>query len=197
MNCKTIIHSALIAGGFVCSGAVCAETATAVMLANTCAGCHGTNGSSVGPSSPTIAGMSRDYFIESMDEYKSGKRPSTIMTRIAKGYTEKEIELMADFFSKQEFIRRDQEYDQNLAMKGSKHHKRYCEKCHENGGRSAEDDAGILAGQWMPYLTYTMDDYLSGSREMGKKMKKKCDLLMKERGEEGMKELIQFYGSQK
>ena len=119
------------------------------------------------------------------------------MTRIAKGYTEKEIELMADFFSKQAFIRRDQQYDQNLAMKGSKHHKRYCEKCHEDGGRSAEDDAGILAGQWMPYLTYSMDDFTSGRRDMEKKMKKKLDLMMKEKGEEGMNELIQFYGSQK
>jgi sulfide dehydrogenase cytochrome subunit len=63
MNVKTIIHTALMAGGIVCSGYIYAETPTATMLANTCAGCHGTNGSSVGPSSPTIAGISRDYFI--------------------------------------------------------------------------------------------------------------------------------------
>jgi sulfide dehydrogenase cytochrome subunit len=197
MNVKTIIHTALMAGGIVCSGYIYAETPTATMLANTCAGCHGTNGSSVGPSSPTIAGISRDYFIETMAAYKSGERPSTIMTRIAKGYTEKEIELMADFFSKQEFIRLDQEHDQKLARKGAKHHKKYCEKCHEDGGRSSEDDAGILAGQWMLYLTYSMDDFTSGRRGMEKKMKKKLDLMMKEQGDEGMKQLIHFYGSQK
>jgi sulfide dehydrogenase cytochrome subunit len=186
----------MIAGGLVCSGSVLAETAMATMLANTCAGCHGTNGSSVGPSSPTIAGISRDNFIETMAAYKSGERPSTIMTRIAKGYTEQEIELMADFFSKQEFVRLEQKYDPGMAKKGEKHHKKYCEKCHEDGGRSAEDDAGILAGQWMLYLNYSMDDYTSGRRDMDEKMKEKLDLMMKEQGDEGMKQLINFYGAQ-
>ena len=197
MNYKTIIHTAMIAGGLVCSGSVLAETATATMLANTCAGCHGTNGSSVGPSSPTIAGISRDNFIETMAAYKSGERPSTIMTRIAKGYTEQEIELMADFFSKQEFVRLEQKYDPGMAKKGEKHHKKYCEKCHEDGGRSAEDDAGILSGQWMLYLNYSMDDYTSGRRDMDEKMKEKLDLMMKEQGDEGMEQLIHFYGAQK
>ena len=36
-----------------------AATPSARMLANTCAGCHGTDGSSVGPASPTIAGISQ------------------------------------------------------------------------------------------------------------------------------------------
>ncbi|MCG8122535.1 MAG: cytochrome c4, partial [Candidatus Thiodiazotropha taylori] len=32
--------------------------ASASMLANTCAGCHGTNGASIGPASPSIGGIS-------------------------------------------------------------------------------------------------------------------------------------------
>ena len=119
------------------------------------------------------------------------------MTRIAKGYTEQEIELMADFFSQQKFVRLDQKHDADMAKKGAKHHKKYCEKCHEDDGRSAEDDAGILAGQWMLYLSYSMDDFISGRREMEKKMKKKLDLMMEEQGDQGMEELIHFYGAQK
>ncbi|HHJ15792.1 MAG TPA: c-type cytochrome [Gammaproteobacteria bacterium] len=197
MNCKTIIQTAIVAGGLIYGGSVCAETASASMLANTCAGCHGTNGSSVGPASPTIAGMSKDNFIETMAAYRNGERPATIMTRIAKGYTEDEIKLMADFFSKQKFVRLPQKYDRKLAKKGAKHHKKYCEKCHEDGGRSAEDDAGILAGQWMTYLEFSMEDFTSGNRTMEKKMKKKLDLLLKEQGEEGIEQLINFYAAQK
>lgn len=166
------------------------------MLANTCAGCHGTNGSSVGPASPTIAGMSYDYFIETMEAYKKGERPATIMTRIAKGYTEKEIELMAGFFSKQPFIRQSQKFDKKKARKGKKLHKKYCEKCHEEGGRSSEDDAGILAGQWEPYLRFTMEDYTSGNRTMEKKMKKKMKKLDKAHGDKGVDALIHYYASQ-
>ena len=55
-------------------------------------------------------------------------RYSTIMSRIAKGYTEKEIELMADFFSKQPFVRMKQPYDKKKAKLGKKLHKKYCEK---------------------------------------------------------------------
>ena len=173
-----------------------AATPSAAMLANSCAGCHGTNGSSVGPASPTIAGISYDYFIETMEAYKKGKRPSTIMERIAKGYTEKEIALMAGFFSKQPFVRHKQTFDSGKAKLGKKLHKKYCEKCHEDAGRSAEDDAGILANQWEPYLRYTMKDFTSGDRTMEKKMKKKMDALQKSHGDDGVDALIHFYAGQ-
>lgn len=173
-----------------------AETPSATMLAYTCAGCHGTNGSSVGPASPTIAGMSSDYFIETMLAYKNATRPSTIMTRIAKGYSDEEIKLMADFFSSQPIIRQVQEYDSKQARRGRKLHKKYCNKCHEESGALAEDDAGILAGQWSPFLRFTLTDFLTGNRVMGEKKKQQLDKLIKQQGEAGMEQLIQFYASQ-
>ena len=178
-------------------GIAAAGTPSAEMMANTCAGCHGTNGSSQGPASPTIAGISKDYFIETMQAYKSDERPSTIMSRIAKGYTDKEIELMAGFFAKQPFVRQTQSFDQKKAGQGKRLHKKYCEKCHENGGRSSEDDAGILAGQWQPYLHFTMDDFNSGRRAMEKKMKKRMKELNEKHGAAGVDALMNFYASQK
>jgi sulfide dehydrogenase cytochrome subunit len=196
MRIKIILQSVFLIGIVAIYGSTFAATPTASMLANTCAGCHGTNGSSVGPSSPTIAGISPEYFIDSMEEYQSGERPSTIMSRIAKGYTKEEIKLMADYFSKQPFVRLPQIYDKNLAKKGKAVHKKYCEKCHEDAGRSAEDDAGILAGQWSDYMRFMMADFTSGKRTMEKKMKKKVDALQKKLGNEGIEQLIHFYASQ-
>ena len=40
--------------------------ASATMLAETCAGCHGTDGASVGPASPTMAATYPEYFVEVM-----------------------------------------------------------------------------------------------------------------------------------
>jgi len=179
------------------SATIMAAIPEASMLANTCAGCHGTNGSSVGPASPTIAGISVEYFIETMEAYKKAERPSTIMSRIAKGYTDEEIKRMATFFSKQAFIRQPQTHNAKLASKGKKLHKKYCEKCHEDGGTSSEDDAGILAGQWQPYLRYSMQDFTSGNRSMEKKMKKKVNSLQKDHGDAGIDALIHFYSSHK
>jgi len=69
-------------------------------LAAACANCHGTNGASV-QGMPYLAGQSRAYIVERMQEFKTGKRPATIMHQIAKGYTDEQIELLATYFSAQ------------------------------------------------------------------------------------------------
>lgn len=197
MEIKLLLSSTVLLFGLMFVDDNVAGVLTASMLANTCTGCHGTNGSSMGPASPTIAGMSRDYFVESMLAYKNEKRPSTIMSRIAKGYSEEEVGLMADYFSQQLFMRRDQVTDGIKVSFGKKLHKKYCEKCHEQNGGAASDDAGILAGQWLEYLQYTMDDYVSGRRSMEKKMKKNMERLQQEHGANGIEALIHFYASQR
>ena len=148
------------------------------MLANTCAGCHGTLGQSSGPAAPTIAGLEADYIVETMEAYKNGDRVNTIMGRIAKGYTDDEIELMAAFFSAQSYQGVVQTKVGPKAKMGHKLHENYCEKCHEDGGTSVEDTP--LAGQWMPYLQYTISDYLNGHNNPEKKMKKAVDKMIAE-----------------
>ncbi len=170
--------------------------ADASMLANTCAGCHGTNGISQGPAAPTIAGLSPDYFVEIMQEFSEGEASSTIMNRIAKGYTEDEIKLLAKFYTSKPFMKAKQDFDAELAKKGGKLHDKYCEKCHADGGQSAEDDAGVLAGQWTPYVTWTLADYQDGGRTASKKMNKKLTALVEREGQDGIKALLHFYASQ-
>ena len=87
-----------------------------------------------------------------------------------------QVKAIAEFFSKQKFVQaKDQEFDAKLAKKGAKLHDKYCEKCHADGGTSSEDDAGILAGQWVPYLRYTLADMQVGKSHVPKKMKKKLN----------------------
>ena len=195
MKQSNAIKAALVASGLVLGGTAFAETPSATMLAYTCAGCHGTGGNSMGPATPTIAGHSKDYIVEAMQEYKSGDRPSTIMERIAKGYSDEEFEAMGEYFAAQPFVPAKQEPGKN-AKKGAKLHDKYCEKCHSEGGSTAEDDV-ILAGQWVPYLQYSMEDFMSGKRKMTKKMKKKVEQMHKKEGDAGTAAVIDFYGSAK
>ncbi len=196
MKLNKKVLALLVLGGLSVSGNSMAGTASAEALANTCAGCHGIDGSSTGPAIPSIAEMSAEYFNEAMLDYQTKDgRVNTIMTRIAKGYSEEEINLMAGYFAKKKMARYVQKFDAEQAKTGKKLHDKYCEKCHEDGGRSAEDDAGILAGQWTTYLHYTMDDYIEGRREMTKKMKKKVKKAMKADAD-AMSKLINYYGSQ-
>jgi len=68
------------------------------MLANSCAGCHGTDGKSPG-SIPSIAGKTPQFIQEALMGFRDGSRPSTVMGRHANGYSDEEIKLIADFFS--------------------------------------------------------------------------------------------------
>ena len=69
-------------------------------LAAPCAACHGTNGNSVGGTA-VLAGMDRALFVKQMKDFKSGARPATVMHQHAKGYSDEEMEKLADFFSAQ------------------------------------------------------------------------------------------------
>lgn len=191
----SLLASAVLAGSMVASTAAVAMD-RGEMLANTCAGCHGPGGISHGPATPSIAGNSEVYFIESMEAYKSGERPSTIMTRIAKGYSTADFEAMASYFAKQKYISAEQSTDASMAKIGEKLHDKYCEKCHTEAGKLAEDESGFLAGQWKPYLQYNLHDFaVSQNRDMPKKMAKKLDALYKKHGQEGLDQLVEFYAT--
>ena len=199
MKRSTLLQTALLTCGLSFSAASIAAGASGEMLGNTCAGCHGTNGVSTGPASPSLAGIDYDYMIESMKQFRAGERNSTIMKRIAKGYDDADIEAMSKYFSEKKFVMASQEYDKAAAKRGKKLHRKFCKNCHGDNGYSedTDDDSGVLAGQWKPYLNYTFTDYKAGDREMGKKMKKKFKSLHKKAGDKGVADLIEFYASQK
>ncbi|EEF79391.1 c-type cytochrome [Methylophaga thiooxydans] len=77
-----------------------AQERNAALLASACAACHGTNGHSVA-GTPSLAGLDKMYFVEQMQLFQTGQRPSTVMMKHAKGYSEDEIRLLAEFFSQQ------------------------------------------------------------------------------------------------
>lgn len=69
-------------------------------LAAQCANCHGTNGRSVADV-PSLAGQSAAVLVNKMKDYKDGKQQATIMHQLSKGYTDEQIALIADYYSKQ------------------------------------------------------------------------------------------------
>lgn len=69
-------------------------------LAATCANCHNTNGKSL-TGMPSIAGMPRDVMLNSIKEFRDGKRPATVMHQHAKGYTDAQLELIAAYYAAQ------------------------------------------------------------------------------------------------
>ncbi|MDJ0807105.1 MAG: c-type cytochrome [Gammaproteobacteria bacterium] len=164
------------------------------MLANTCAGCHGTNGASAGDIMPIIGGMEQEYLVEVLLEYKSGERDSTIMGRIAKGYSENELKAIASFIADQPWVSSPIKTDKKLVAMGKKIHDKQCKTCHEDGGRVQEDDTPRLAGQWPDFtLQYLHDCHAKGRRCSPRKMGMRVMKL----SDQELKAMAHYYASEK
>ena len=76
------------------------DSSTVRGMAATCTHCHGTDGRSVGIT-PSLAGVDKSYMAQQMKDFKTGKRPGTIMHQLAKGYTDAQIDQIAAYFAAQ------------------------------------------------------------------------------------------------
>ena len=195
MKRKFFTHLLIVGGLATASPALLAAGPSGATLGGTCAACHGYQGNSVGII-PSLAGNTVDYFVDTMEAFKSGDRKSTVMGRVAKGYTSEEIKKMGEYFAAQKAKPMMQKYDTAKAALGAKIHEESCNKCHEDGGKSGAEDH-ILAGQSMLYLQYSMADFKNKDREPDKKMSKKVKEVIEKHGREGLEALIHYYGSHK
>lgn len=167
-------------------------------IAAGCAGCHGDNGVSQDTAIPTIAGLSEFYHADQLFFYRDGDRPcgaanadGQTMCTVAADLSDDDIDAIAAHFAEMAFAAAEQDFDAELAAAGEIIHERDCGMCHSDGGSNADDDAGILTGQWAGYLGQTFASYRSGEREMPAPMKKKIDAL----SDDDVKALVNFYAS--
>ena len=71
-----------------------AENLNADLLVSNCVVCHGDDGISVG-STPSIDGIAKDRLVAMLQSFKDGSRSGTIMARIAPGYSDAQLEVIA------------------------------------------------------------------------------------------------------
>jgi cytochrome c553 len=74
--------------------------ATFPYFVSNCFNCHGTEGRA-NSAIPSIAGRDKAFLEETLKAYKAGTKQATIMHQLAKGYTDEEIAVLADYFSRQ------------------------------------------------------------------------------------------------
>lgn len=67
----------------------------------TCAACHGFDGNSTVTSFPRLAGQHRDYLLQALHEYKTGKRTNPIMGGQVQALSETDMEDLTTYFSEQ------------------------------------------------------------------------------------------------
>ena len=68
--------------------------------AASCSGCHPASARVTSPV-PRLAGLDRAAIVRAMQDFRSGQRAATVMDRIAKGFTDEEIQAIAAWYATQ------------------------------------------------------------------------------------------------
>lgn len=71
------------------------EDFQAVVWASACFSCHGPEGRSEG-GMPPLASLPADIIYKTMNDFRSGARPATVMHQHARGYTDEQLRRIAD-----------------------------------------------------------------------------------------------------
>jgi cytochrome c553 len=98
---RRTVAAAIGAGAMAAAMAAWAQAPAAPLPppgASACTGCHP---AAAGVPSPVLrlAGLDRAAIVRAMQEFRSGTRPATVMDRIAKGFTDDEIQAIAAWYA--------------------------------------------------------------------------------------------------
>ena len=77
-----------------------ASAQDAQRLAAPCAICHGTDGKPATKELVPLAGLPRDYIVAQMRAFRDGTRAASIMPQLAKGYSDAQVEALAEYFAR-------------------------------------------------------------------------------------------------
>ena len=67
----------------------------------TCSACHGADGNSVNPEWPSLAGQHNRYTWQQIKAYQSGQRQDVLMSGMALGLSDQDIEDLAAYYQAQ------------------------------------------------------------------------------------------------
>jgi sulfide dehydrogenase cytochrome subunit len=171
-----------------------------------CNGCHGDDGVSQWSDVPTIAGIPEFVHADALylfrdearpcseSEYRQGdtSRAATSMCAVLADLSDDDIDEVAAHYAGMDFVAAKQDFDADLAAAGKAVHDSKCDRCHSEGGSNPDDEASILAGQWIGYLGAQFAQYRAGEREQPKKMEEAINAL----SDDDVKALLHFYASQ-
>ncbi|GAA6140390.1 c-type cytochrome [Hydrogenophaga sp. 5NK40-0174] len=89
-----------LAGLLTAACAAQAEVNQVRVWAAACANCHGTDGHAL-KGMEALAGKDKDELLEKLMDFKTGRKPATVMHQLSKGYTDEQLAQLAAYFAAQ------------------------------------------------------------------------------------------------
>jgi sulfide dehydrogenase cytochrome subunit len=99
LNSRSILTGLVLMGAWAAS-AQSPDPLQVRSWAAACANCHGTNGHAQ-PGMESLAGVSQEDIVRKMQDFKSGRKPATLMHQLSKGYSDDQIQAIAGYFAAQ------------------------------------------------------------------------------------------------
>ncbi|MGZ5081192.1 MAG: c-type cytochrome [Usitatibacter sp.] len=88
------------ASGALVEPALAGDSAAAQAKVRTlCQNCHGDNGVAVLPGAANLSGQQKEYLLQQLRAYRSGRRQDAQMSIVAKTLTDADIEILAEWYS--------------------------------------------------------------------------------------------------
>ncbi|TCJ19545.1 cytochrome c4 [Parasulfuritortus cantonensis] len=150
------------AAGAAAAAGVADTVAAGKAAATVCAACHGSDGNSKVPGTPSLAGQHPGYLLSAMQAYKAGSRKDATMSGQVAKLDQVTMENIAAYFAAQTPVERDKSSAGDA--KAGEPLSGKCGGCHGQQGHSADEKTPSLAGQDAQYLVKTMKNYRDGGR---------------------------------
>lgn len=80
------------------AGAIAADPLQVRGMAASCSNCHGTQGIAQ-DGMESLAGQKKEDLAKKMMDFKTGKKPATVMHQLSKGYSDEQIDQLAGYFA--------------------------------------------------------------------------------------------------
>jgi cytochrome c553 len=126
--------------------------------AQTCAGCHGQNGTPINAATPNIWGQRADYLYKQLHDFKSGDRPNPVMGLIVKDVSFGDLRKLANYFAGKSWTD-----SHAAAVATAPDGIATCKPCHQQNFQGGPP-APRLAGLTYEYLLGTMNGFAKGER---------------------------------
>ena len=124
-----------------------------------CAGCHGDQGVSGNPATPSLAGQDATYLAGALAGYKSGTRSNETMAGLAASLDEAAMKNVAAYYAALE----PQRVNVSKPLSPDEWAQK-CDRCHGPNGNSTQPNIPALAAQRMDYLEAVLHDYQTRAR---------------------------------
>jgi cytochrome c553 len=132
--------------------------------AQVCAACHGADGNSKIPGTPSIAGQPRQFIVQALYMFREGRRKNEQMTPFTEKLTNADLNDLALYFSSQKMVApTHQTTPERIALGKTITEKNNCVACHK-GDLTGQQHIPRIAGQGRDYLQGQLKQFRASTR---------------------------------